>query len=61
MPVFSLVILTTHLHEVKNVWSYISTPQYVFMEWYSVKNKKPRDEFTFTFTFAFFSFLNNVI
>jgi hypothetical protein len=25
--------------EVKNAWSYTSTPQYVFMEWYLVKHK----------------------
>jgi hypothetical protein len=31
---------------VKNTWSYISTPQYVFMEWFLVKH---RDNFTFTF------------
>jgi hypothetical protein len=31
--------------EVKNAWSYTSTPQYVFMAWCSVK---PRDNFTFT-------------
>jgi hypothetical protein len=30
--------------EVKNAWSYTSTPQYVFMTWYLVKN---RDNFTF--------------
>jgi hypothetical protein len=35
--------------EVKNVWSYTSTPQYVFMVWCSVKH---RDKFTFyIFTF----------
>jgi hypothetical protein len=33
--------------EVKNAWSYTSTPQYVFMEWCLVKH---RDNFTFTFT-----------
>jgi hypothetical protein len=32
----------------KNVWSYISTPSYVFMLWCLVKHK---DNFTFTFTF----------
>jgi hypothetical protein len=31
--------------EVKNEWSYISTPQYVFMAWCLVKH---RDNFTFT-------------
>jgi hypothetical protein len=31
----------------KNVWSYISTLQYVFMAWCLVKY---RDNFTFTFT-----------
>jgi hypothetical protein len=31
--------------EVKNAWSYNSTPQYVFMEWCLVKH---RDNFTFT-------------
>jgi hypothetical protein len=30
---------------VKNVWSYTSTSQYVFMAWCSVKHK---DNFTFT-------------
>jgi hypothetical protein len=32
--------------EVKNAWSYTSTPQYVFMAWCLVKH---RDKFTFTF------------
>jgi hypothetical protein len=32
--------------DVKNAWSYTSTPQYVFMAWCSVKH---RDNFTFTF------------
>jgi hypothetical protein len=31
--------------EVKNAWSYTSTPQYVLMEWYLVKHR----DFTFTF------------
>jgi hypothetical protein len=31
--------------EVKNAWSYTSTPQYVFMAWCLVKH---RDNFTFT-------------
>jgi hypothetical protein len=31
--------------KVKNVWSYTSTPQYVFMAWCLVKHK---DNFTFT-------------
>jgi hypothetical protein len=31
--------------EVKNAWSYTSTPHYVFMAWYLVKH---RDSFTFT-------------
>jgi hypothetical protein len=35
--------------EVKNAWSYTSTPQYVFMVWCLVKH---RDSFTFTFTFT---------
>jgi hypothetical protein len=30
--------------EIKNAWSYTSTPQYVFMAWYLVKH---RDNFTF--------------
>jgi hypothetical protein len=30
--------------ELKNVWSYISTPQYVFIAWCLVKH---RDNFTF--------------
>jgi hypothetical protein len=33
--------------EVKNAWSYTSTPQYVFMTWCLVKH---RDNFIFTFT-----------
>jgi hypothetical protein len=32
--------------EVKNAWSYASTPQYVFMAWCLVKH---RDKFIFTF------------
>jgi hypothetical protein len=36
--------------EVKNVWSYTSTPLYVFMAWYWVKHG---DKFAFTFTFKF--------
>jgi hypothetical protein len=32
--------------EVKNAWSYTSTPQYAFMAWCLVKH---RDNFTFTF------------
>jgi hypothetical protein len=35
--------------EVKNAWSYNSSPQYVFMAWCLVKHK---DNFTFTFTFV---------
>jgi hypothetical protein len=35
--------------EVKNVWSYTCTPQYVFMVWCLVKH---RDNFTFTFIFS---------
>jgi hypothetical protein len=35
--------------EVKNAWSYTSTPSYVFMTWYLVKHT---DKFTFTFTFT---------
>jgi hypothetical protein len=35
--------------EVKNAWSYTSTPQYVFMEWCLVKHG---DNFTF-FTFTY--------
>jgi hypothetical protein len=34
--------------EVKNTWSYNSTPPYTFTEWCLVKH---RDEITFTFTF----------
>jgi hypothetical protein len=34
--------------EVKNAWSYTSTPQYTFMVWCLVKH---RDNFTFIFTF----------
>jgi hypothetical protein len=33
--------------EVKNAWSYTSTPQYVFMAWCLIKH---RDKVTFTFT-----------
>jgi hypothetical protein len=32
--------------EIKNVWSYTSTPQFVFMAWCLVKHQ---DNFTFTF------------
>jgi hypothetical protein len=32
--------------EIKNAWSYTSTPQYVFTAWCLVKH---RDNFTFTF------------
>jgi hypothetical protein len=35
--------------EVKNAWSYISTPQYAFMAWCSVK--KHRDNFTLPYRF----------
>jgi hypothetical protein len=36
----------------KDEWSYTSTPQYAFMAWFLVKEKrKHRDNFTFTFTF----------
>jgi hypothetical protein len=35
--------------EVKNAWSYTSTPQYVFMAWCLVKH---RGNFTFTLTFT---------
>jgi hypothetical protein len=34
--------------EVKNAWSYTSTPQYVFMAWCLVKH---RDNFTFTLVY----------
>jgi hypothetical protein len=34
--------------EVKNAWSYTSTPTYVFMEWCLVRN---RDDFTFALQF----------
>jgi len=33
--------------DVKNAWSYTSTPAYVFMVWYLVKH---RSNFTFAFT-----------
>jgi hypothetical protein len=36
--------------EVKNAWSYTSTPQYVFMAWCLVKH---RDNFTFTYVTNF--------
>jgi hypothetical protein len=32
--------------EVKNAWSYTSTPQYIFMAWCLIKH---RDNFTFTY------------
>jgi hypothetical protein len=35
---------------IKNVWSYISTPQYVFMVWCLVKH---RNNFTFTLLFNY--------
>jgi hypothetical protein len=38
--------------EIKNAWSYTSTPQHAFIAWCSV-TKKHRDDFTFTFTFTF--------
>jgi hypothetical protein len=41
--------------EVKNVWSYTSTPPYVFVAWCLVKH---RDNFAFTFTFYLESNLN---
>jgi hypothetical protein len=40
--------------EVKDVWSYTSTPQYVFMAWCLVKHG---DNFTFTFIFSYFNLL----
>jgi hypothetical protein len=36
--------------EVKNAWSYTSTPQYVFMTWYLVKHRDNFTNFTFYFT-----------
>jgi hypothetical protein len=39
--------------EVKNAWSYISTPQYAFITCCLVKH---RDNFTFTFTFTLVHF-----
>jgi hypothetical protein len=41
--------------EIKNAWSYTSTPQYICMAWCLVKH---RYNFTFTFTFTFSSLLN---
>jgi hypothetical protein len=38
--------------EVKNAWSYTSTPQYFFMAWYLVKH---RDNFTFIFFYLCYS------
>jgi hypothetical protein len=38
--------------EVKNAWSYTSTPQYIFMAWCLVKH---RDTFTFDLYFTSFS------
>jgi hypothetical protein len=44
--------------EVKNVWSYTSTPQYTFMAWCFVQH---RDNFTFTFfTFTFLLHLTKI-
>jgi hypothetical protein len=43
--------------EVKNAWSYISTPQYVFMAWCLVKHK---DNFTFTLLRFLFSLLIHI-
>jgi hypothetical protein len=37
--------------DVKNAWSYTSTPQYVFMAWCLVKH---RDNFTFTLLLLYF-------
>jgi len=51
------VRLTAHFHLVprsKNEWSFMSTPQYAFMAWCSVK-EKAQDNFTFTCTFTFTS------
>jgi hypothetical protein len=42
--------------EVKNEWSYTSTPQYVFMAWCLVKH---RDNFAITFIFTFYLFILN--
>jgi hypothetical protein len=36
--------------EVKNAWSYTSTPQYAFMAWCSLK-KQHKDRFTLTLCF----------
>jgi len=37
-----VMTMTTYLHLVlrsKNAWSYTSTPQYVFMEWFMAKQR----------------------
>jgi hypothetical protein len=44
--------------EVKNAWSYTSTPQYVFMTWCLVKH---RDNFTFTFILYYIILYYNTV
>jgi hypothetical protein len=44
--------------KVKNAWSYTSTPQYVFMAWYLVKE---RDNFTFIFYSSGTQFIEFII
>jgi len=45
-----LTTLTQSSTEVRNAWSYTSTPPYVFMTRCLVKHGRYRDNFTFTFT-----------
>jgi hypothetical protein len=43
--------------EVKNMWSYTSTPQYVFMAWWSVKHESTRTALPLFFLPSFLSSL----
>jgi hypothetical protein len=44
--------------EVKNAWSYTSTPQYVFMAWCLVKH---RDNFTFTLHTDYCFYIRSIV
>jgi hypothetical protein len=44
--------------EVKNAWSYTSTPQYVFMAWCLVKH---RDNFIFYFYYSVFGYYASIL
>jgi hypothetical protein len=46
--------------KVKSVWSYNSTPQYVFMAWCSVKKHREKFIFTFTLTLILYEFLDSL-